>query len=139
LDRRGVGKTLGGGLPIFILVANVLAFALAIAGQEAAKVRPMMSLVGTIAAIVANFRVLGILRSDSARTGRFLELSTLGTFFFGCYYLQYAMNRMADTPGRAQRPRKKKKKKARLEAAQDGTADDAGSASENEKATEKVG
>lgn len=141
LDRRGVGKTLGGGLPIFVLVTNIIGFVLAIVGQEAAKLRPVFTLLGGISLLVANFRVLGILRSDAARTGRFLDFSPVWTFFFGCYYLQRKINQMADTPARVERPRKKKKKKARVEAAADATADDAepAAAAESESETAKVG
>lgn len=139
LDRRGVDKTLGGALPIFVLVTNVLGFFLAMMGHEAATVRPLFSLVGTVAAIVANFRVLGILRSDSARTGRFLEFSTIGTFFLGCYYLQYKMNQMADTPARVGGPRRKKRKKPPVEGAEDATTSAADTETEPETTTEKAG
>ncbi|MDB4933184.1 MAG: hypothetical protein JWP87_156 [Labilithrix sp.] len=110
LDRLDAGKELGTGLPMFILVATIMSILLAL-NTETAKMRPLLSLAAGIGTIIANFRVLGILRSDCARTGRFLEFSTLGTFFFGIYYLQYKMNQMADTPARAESPRRKKRKK----------------------------
>jgi hypothetical protein len=115
LDRQDSGKDLGTGLPTLILVASVIGVGLAFAGGDAAKIRPLFSLLSGVATVVANFRVLAILRSVSARTGRFLEFSTVGTFFFGIYYLQYKMNQMADTPARAEQPRRKKKRK-KLEA-----------------------
>jgi hypothetical protein len=116
LDRQDTGKELGTGLPTFILVSSVMGVGLAFAGAEAAKLRPMLTLMSGIATLIANFRVLGILRSVSSRSGRFLEFSTIGTFFFGIYYLQYKINQMADTPARADRPRRKKKKRrAKLE------------------------
>ena len=115
LDRQDADKELGTGLPMFILVSTVMGLGLAFAGGEATKIRPLFSLAGGVATLIANFRVLGILRSVSSRTGRFLEFSTVGTFFFGIYYLQYKINQMADTPARAERPRRKKKRK-KLEA-----------------------
>jgi len=76
-----------------------------------------VQLVGGIATVLANFRVLNILRSDAARTGRFLEFSTIGTFFFGVFYLQYKMNQLADQPARVASPRRKKKRKRPVETA----------------------
>jgi hypothetical protein len=123
LDRQDSDKAdLGTGLPMLILVASVMGVGLALAGSEAAKIRPLFSLLSGVATIIANFRVLGILRSVSARTGRFIEFSTVGTFFFGIYYLQYKINQMADTPARAERPRRKKKRK-KLEARATAEAD----------------
>jgi hypothetical protein len=110
LDRLDTGKELGNALPMFILVATVMNVLLAFS-NETAPIRPLFSLASGIGTIIANFRVLGILRSDSARTGRFLGFSTAGTFFFGIYYLQYKINQMADTPARAESPRRKKRKK----------------------------
>lgn len=115
LDRQDTGKELGTALPIVSLVLNVLSIIVVFGGQEAASMSRICSLAGGITALVANFRVLNILRSVSSRTGRFLGFSTMGTFFFGIYYLQYKINQMADTPARAERPRRKKKRK-KLEA-----------------------
>jgi hypothetical protein len=116
LDRQDTGKELGTGLPMFVLVSSIIGVGLAFGGAEAAKIRPLFTLAGGIATLIANFRVLGILRSVSSRTGRFLEFSTMGTFFFGVYYLQYKINQMADTPARAERPRRKKKKRKKADA-----------------------
>ncbi|HSO32501.1 MAG TPA: DUF4234 domain-containing protein [Labilithrix sp.] len=117
LDRLNASKELGTLLPILSLVAGALGIALAFGGKDTASIRPLVQLVGGISTLIANFRVLNILRSDSARTGRFLEFSTIGTFFFGVYYLQYKMNQLADTPARVGAPRRKKKRKKPVEAA----------------------
>jgi hypothetical protein len=92
------------------VIASALNILLALSA-DTQPIRPLFSLASAIATVIANFRVLGILRSDSARTGRFLGFSTVGTFFFGIYYLQYKINQMADTPARAEAPRRKKRKK----------------------------
>ena len=105
--------------------ASALGLALAFASHEAASVRPLVQLVGAVAAILANFRVLNILRSDSARTGRFVEFSSLATFFLGIYYLQYKINQLADQPARVEKPRRKKKRKKPVETALAARADDA--------------
>ncbi len=116
LDRQDTGKELGTALPIFVLVSSVLGVVLLFGGADTAAIRGLCSLAGGVTALIAYFRVLGILRSVSSRSGRFLGFSTMGTFFFGIYYLQYKINQMADTPARAERPRRKKKRK-NLEAA----------------------
>jgi hypothetical protein len=54
-----------------------------------------------VVSIVAAFRVAAILRSDFARTGRFLRVSGAGTFFFSALYLQHKINQAAATPARA--------------------------------------
>jgi len=113
LDRLNASKRLGSTLPIFVLVSGVGSFVVALAGKEAASVQPLVGLVGTIAAIVANFRVADILRSDSTRTGRFIRISSLWTFLLGIYYLQYKINQLADLPAHvpAEKRRKKRKRK----------------------------
>lgn len=113
LDRQDTGKELGTALPIFIIVSSVLGFVLLMGGQDTAALRGLCSFAGGITTLIANFRVLAILRSVSSRSGRFLGFSTMGTFFFGIYYLQYKINQMADTPARAERPRRTKKRKKR--------------------------
>jgi hypothetical protein len=115
LDRQDTGKELGTMLPIVSIVLNVLSIVVVFGGHEAAGLSNICSLAGGVIALIANFRVLNILRSVSSRTGRFLGFSTMGTFFLGIYYLQYKINQMADTPARAERPRRKKKRK-KLEA-----------------------
>lgn len=102
-------KHLGATMPIITIVTGVMGLGLAFFGEEASAAQQLLQLVGTIAAVLANFRVAHILRSDSARTGRFLRFSTLGTFFLGIFYLQYKMNRLAETP--AHKTRKKKTEK----------------------------
>ncbi len=124
LDRFDAGKELGTALPILAIVLNALSIVVMFGGQEVAALSNMCSIAGGITSLIANFRVLHILRSVSSRTGRFLGFSTMGTFFFGIYYLQYKMNQMADTPARAERPRRKKKrKKAEALAASEADAD----------------
>jgi hypothetical protein len=60
----------------------------------------LVSVVGGIVTIVTAFRVATILRSDFARTGRFLHISGPGTFFFNAFYLQHKINQAAETPAR---------------------------------------
>jgi hypothetical protein len=111
LDRQDTGRALGSALPIVSMVLNALSVIVVFGGDQAAGMSSIFSLAGGVTALVANFRVLNILRSVSSRTGRFLDFSTIGTFFLGIYYLQYKINQMADTPARAERPRKTKKRK----------------------------
>jgi hypothetical protein len=98
-------------LPLVILSSHVLSWICA-ASRDAAPARPLLSLIAGVTAVIAAFRIARILRSSFARTGRFLELSTIATFFFGIYYLQYKINQAAELPARAPRRKKKKKKKA---------------------------
>ncbi len=58
----------------------------------------------TAVSVLAAFRVAHILRSDFARTGRFLKVSGAATFFFNALYLQYKINQAADTPRGAASP-----------------------------------
>ena len=106
LDRLNASKRLGTTLPIFVLVSGLGSFVVALAGKDAASVQPLVGLVGTIAAIIANFRVADILRSDAARTGRFVRVSSLWTFLLGIYYLQYKINRLAETSARVASPKR---------------------------------
>jgi hypothetical protein len=41
-----------------------------------------------------------MLRSEFARSGRLLPVSSVATFFFGILYLQYLINKGADVPPR---------------------------------------
>jgi hypothetical protein len=113
LDRQDAGKKLGTALPIFIFLSTMLSLVLAFGfgGQDTAPIRSLCTLVGGVISLIARFRVLHILRSVSSRTGRFLDFSTMATFFLGIHYLQYKINQMADTPARAEGPRRKKKRK----------------------------
>jgi hypothetical protein len=63
----------------------------------------LMQLLSGLANLFLAFRVAAILRSDFARTGRLIGISTLGVFFFGCLYLQHVLNEAAAV--RARRPR----------------------------------
>jgi hypothetical protein len=63
-------------------------------------IRHSLQLALAVANLVVAFRVASILRSDFARTGRFIRVSGVGVFFLGCLYLQHVMNVAADTPGR---------------------------------------
>ena len=56
------------------------------------------------ASLFLGFRVAAILRSDFARTGRLLDLSGAGVFFFGCLYLQHVINEAAEKPARTRPP-----------------------------------
>jgi hypothetical protein len=66
-----------------------------------------------ILTILCAFRVAHILRSDFAQTGRFIDVSTIATFFLGVLYLQWIINKAADTPARIARRKKKRRKKRR--------------------------
>ena len=98
LDRLDASKRLGKTLPSFLLVANVVSLLVSLGGKETASLEAFVSTVGIIAAIVANFRMADILRSNATRTGRFVSVSSLATFFLGIYYLQYKINRLAEIP-----------------------------------------
>jgi Domain of unknown function (DUF4234) len=100
LDRLNASRTLGSGLPLFIIGMHVVAILVAIGGKEVAPASRLVSLAAGITTLIANFRVAAILRSDFARTGRFLGVSSVATFFFSIYYLQYKINQAADTPAR---------------------------------------
>jgi hypothetical protein len=119
LDRRGTSQKLGELLPILVIAGHALSL-LTAPFDDAALVRQLFSMMAYVASLMANFRVLAILRSDSTRTGRFLQFSSVATFFLGTYYLQYKINQLADTPARVAKPkRKKKRKKPSIEAAEE--------------------
>ena len=109
LDSLDASKRMGKTLPSFLLMATVLNLLVAFGGKETASLQALVSTVGTIAAIVANFRVADILRSNATRTGRFVRISSLATFFLGVYYLQYKINRLAEIPAHVAKPKKKRK------------------------------
>jgi Domain of unknown function (DUF4234) len=110
LDRLNASQSLGTALPTVVIVMNTLGFAAAFAGKEASAISSFLSLGAGVCALVANFRVAAILRSDFARTGRFLSVSSVLTFFLSIYYLQYKINEAAETPARVKRKKKRKKK-----------------------------
>ena len=66
----------------------------------------VLQLASGITNLVLAFRVAHILRSDFARTGRFIGVSALGVFFFSFLYLQYVMNKAASIPARRRKKRK---------------------------------
>ena len=94
-------------------VTLVLTFALlAVAAAQAPLRVPegalrAVQLAAGVANLILAFRVAHMLRSDFARTGRLIRISSLWVFFFGCLYLQYIINQAADTPA-YKRKRKKK-------------------------------
>jgi hypothetical protein len=91
-----------GNLAAVPLCAAVVAFGTGFFGLPRDVDRAVDIAIGA-ASIVTAFRVARILRSDFARTGRFLSVSSAGTFFFGVLYLQYKINQAADTPPTASR------------------------------------
>lgn len=78
------------------LVATVIAFGLGLLDLPPEVDRAVSVGLGSVT-IVAAFRVARILRSNFTRTGRFLRVSSAGTFFFNALYLQYKINQAADT------------------------------------------
>lgn len=82
------------------LATGALGFVFAFGGPDGRAFMNFMNALGGIALLVANFRVASILESDFRRSGRFLSVSRLLTFFFGLYYLQYKINCAASTPAR---------------------------------------
>jgi hypothetical protein len=82
------------GLLVVLIVASA-------ASAEKDLSRLIQLLSGLVNLFLA-FRVAAILRSDFARTGRPIAISTLGVFFFGCLYLQHVLNEAAAV--RARRP-----------------------------------
>ncbi len=79
------------------LVATVLSLACSFLALPSDVERPLSIAFGAVTIITA-FRVAKMLRSDFARTGRFLSVSGVATFFFNALYLQYKINQAADTP-----------------------------------------
>ena len=108
LDSLDASKRMGKTLPSLLLVANIVTLLVAFGGKDTASLQALVSTVGTIAAIVANFRVADILRSNATRTGRFVRISSLATFFLGVYYLQYKINRLAEIPAHVAKRKKKR-------------------------------
>jgi hypothetical protein len=98
LDSLSADKKVG-GMPWINLVAYVLSLGVAVARAPEGLARLAQIAVGVINLVLA-FRVARILRSDFARSGRFIGISGAGVFFFGSLYLQHVMNEAADTPAR---------------------------------------
>lgn len=73
-----------------------------------------------IGVLVSCFTVARALRTEIARTGRAIAISSVLVFFLGVAYLQYKINEIADTPAR----RKKRRKEASAEAGEAPLADD---------------
>jgi hypothetical protein len=82
---------------------------LAGAAGASEEVLRLVQMVPSIAGLILAFRVAGILRSDFARSGRFIEISSLGVFFLNFLYLQHKMNVAADTPARLPKGKQKRK------------------------------
>lgn len=91
-------------ITLIYLIVSVAYLAIRIAiqvtGFEPNPTRPLQLGVGIFGLVVA-FRVARVLRSDFARTGRFISMSGVGIFFFGSLYLQHVINEAGDAPPRA--------------------------------------
>jgi hypothetical protein len=102
LDSLSSDQKLG-RMPVFLLIAYGVTFVLgAVVGvtrEGDALTRPIDLAVGIFGLVIA-FRVAHILRSDFARTGRFIKVSGVWVFFLGPLYLQHVINKAADTPPR---------------------------------------
>jgi hypothetical protein len=97
LNSLGAHKSVG-LLPWVSVTLVAAAAALSFTGvSEGAKVVQAAS--GLVSLVLA-FRVAAILRSDFARSGRYIDVATLGVFFLGCLYLQHVMNEAAGVPAR---------------------------------------
>jgi hypothetical protein len=68
----------------------------------------LLQIAGGVTVLALSFRIAHILRSDFARTGRYINVSGVAVFFLGCLYLQHVINAAADTP--ASRPKRGKKR-----------------------------
>jgi hypothetical protein len=98
LDARDARKKLG-PLAAAPLVVMVILYAQAFVALPA-EAENLVNVVCAVVSLVAAYRVAAILRSDFARTGRFLKVSGAGTFFFNALYFQYKINQAADMPAR---------------------------------------
>lgn len=79
------------------LVATAVSVVLAFVGLPP-ELDQALSVGAGVVSVVTAFRVAHVLRSDFARTGSFIRVSGVATFFFGALYLQYVINRAADAP-----------------------------------------
>ena len=93
--KLGLLPWLSVALLAFLLLASA-------AGAERDLIRLIEAASGLTNLFLA-FRMAAILRSDFARTGRFIGFSSFGVFFFGCLYLQHVMNEAAEVPARGRR------------------------------------
>ena len=119
LDSLDADAKLGSVLPWFPLGLSLCNLALTlVVGKGAAPLESLISAAAALTFVIAIFRVRTILRSDFARTGRFLDVSTVATFFLHIYYLQYKINKAASTP--PARKKKKRKKAAEVDAQSSG-------------------
>ena len=101
VDALDANKRIG-RLPWISLGLLVVLLVVSAAGTQKDVFRLIQLLSGLVNMFLA-FRIAAILRSDFARTGRVIVISTLGVFFFGCLYLQHVLNEAANVPSR--RPR----------------------------------
>jgi hypothetical protein len=126
LDTLDADAKLSPILPVFVGVSHLglIVLATAMGAQGSTDLEPVariLQIATGVTMLMAVFRVASMLRSDFNRSGRFLTVSSAGTFFFGTFYLQYKINQAADTA-----PLKKRKKKKKLrEAVKDASAETA--------------
>jgi hypothetical protein len=116
LDGLDADQKLGLALPIAVGVTSIAGNLLPLGGKEATPLSGLMLVAAGLLTLTANFRVAAILRSHFRRNYLRLEVSGVGTFFLGVYYLQYKINEGADAElsiPRDEAPRKKKRKKRR--------------------------
>ncbi len=112
LDSLDSDKKLGalGRGPLMTAVAFWIISIAAVVVPDAAPLVTPVSIGGGVVMLIASFRVMRILRSNFARTGRSLQVSAIATFLFGTLYLQFKINQAADIP--AHRRSKSAKKRA---------------------------
>jgi hypothetical protein len=100
LKRLDASNELGPVLPVVILICSFCIIVLQLAGHGQGNASLQVGGIAGVATVAASLRVAGILRSEFARTGRVLSVSSAGAFFFGILYLQYKINQGAVTPVR---------------------------------------
>lgn len=100
LQRLNASKKPIVAYPYVYIVLNVISFVLGFTGEDGSPVEKFVSVLAGSALVLADFRVASILSSDFARTGRPLSVSSVATFFFGTFYLQYKINQAAEIPAR---------------------------------------
>lgn len=85
-----------------LVVVCVISFGLGLAEIEVGRaVDRGLSVAAGAMSVIAGFRVGNILRSEFARSGRFIPVSSAAIFFFGVLYLQHKINQAAATRPRA--------------------------------------
>jgi hypothetical protein len=94
-----------GSLPWVLVASYAMLVVLAVmaAATEDRQMLQIARIAPNAVSLFLAFRTARILRSDFARTGRRVSISSVGVFFFGCLYLQHVINEAADDPGRAGR------------------------------------